>query len=174
MLPRDLQFELKPRRAVPWLKPAVASACLLLSGALLMWLLPRQRELDRMRGELDQATRHLTEIRQPVPAAGPAPVWQASADQDGRLFALQLEPRLLEVERCTGPKTTVSRIAHDEQSGTTTLELILADTAELASMFECFNTADDKAHPWRLANVEATPSVPNAPATAQRVTLKRM
>lgn len=173
MLPRDLQFELKPRRALPWLRPGLVVACLLAAAALLAWLVPRQQKLDRLRGELDQATRQLADARQPAPASGPVPAWQANADQDGRLFALELEPRLLEVERCTGPKATVLRIVHDELSGTTTLELSLADVAELSSMLECFNTSDDKTHPWRLSNVEATPAAVGPPAAGQRVILKR-
>lgn len=173
MLPRDLQFELKPRRALPWLRPGLVLACLLIAAALLAWLVPRQQKLDRLREELDQATRQLAEARQPAPASGPAPAWQANADQDGRLFALQLEPRLLEIERCTGPKATVSRIVHDEPSGTTTLELSIADAAELAPMLECFNTSDDQTHRWRLSNVEATPAAPGMLAAGQRVVLKR-
>lgn len=173
MLPHDLQFELKPRRAVPWLKPGVLGICVLVAAALLAWLVPRQQKLDRLRDELDEATRALTEMRQPAPASGPAPAWQANADQDGKLFALQLEPRLLEIERCTGPKATVTRIVHDELSGTTTLELSLLEAAELSSMLECFNTSGDKTHAWRLSNVEATPSAPGTPAAGQRVILKR-
>jgi hypothetical protein len=173
MLPRDLQFELKPRRPLPWLKPGLVVASMLIAAALLAWLVPRQQRLDRLRDELDQANRQLAELRQPVPASGPTPAWQANADQDGRLFALQLEPRLLEIERCTGPKATVARIVHDELSGTTTLELSLVDAAELSTMLECFNTSDDKTHPWRLSNVEATPGAPGTPAAGQRVILKR-
>jgi len=173
MLPRDLQFELKPRRVLPWLRPGLVTACLLIAAALLTWLVPRQQKLDRLRGELDQATRQLAEAQQPVPASGPVPAWQVNAEQDGRLFALQLEPRLLEIERCTGPKATVSRIVHDELSRATTLELTLTDVAELSAMLECFNTSDDKTHPWRLSNVEATPGAPGTPSAGQRVILKR-
>lgn len=172
MLPRDLQFELKPRRALRWLRPAAAASCLLIAAALIAWLLPRQHELDRLRGELDQTTRQLAEARMPV-ASGPALAWQANADQDRRLFALQLEPRLLEIERCTGPKATVSRISHDEMSGSTTLELSLADAAELSPMLECFNTSDDKAHRWLLSTVEALPATAGQPTTGQRATLTR-
>jgi hypothetical protein len=170
MLSPDLRFELKPRRPLPWLRPGLVLACLLIVAALLVWLVPRQRQLDHLRDELEQATQQLAASRQPVPASEPAPAWQANAEQDGRLFALQLEPRLLEVERCTGPKATVSRIVHDELSGTTTLELNITDAAELSPMLECFNTSEDKAHPWRLSNVEAAPGMP---ATGRRVVLRR-
>jgi len=173
MLPRDLQFELTPRRTLPWLKPAVAVFCLLIAAALIAWLLPRQREIDRLRGDLERVTQQLAQARMPAPVSGPALAWQANADQDGRLFALQLEPRLLEIERCTGPKATVSRISHDETSGTTTLELSLADAAALSPMLECFNTSDDKAHRWLLSTVEALPVTAGQPTTGQRVTLMR-
>jgi hypothetical protein len=173
MLPRDLQFDLKPRQPLPWLKPAVVGACLIVAGALLAWLVPRQRELDQLRNELEQATQQLAASRQPLPVSGPAPAWQANAEQDGRLFALQLEPRLLEIERCTGTKATVSRIVHDELTGTTTLELSLVEATELSSMLECFNTSGDKTHAWRLSYVEATSTAPGVPASGQRVILKR-
>lgn len=174
MLPRELQFELKPRRPLPWLRAALLLACLLVCAALVAWLVPRQQKLDRLREELDLATRQLAESQRPAPASGPAPAWQANAEQDGRLFALQLEPRLLEIERCTGPKATVSRIVHDEQAAVTTLDLVIADSAELSSMLECLNTSDDKAHPWRLSHVEAMPAAAQgSPGATQRVRLKR-
>ena len=172
MLPRELQFELKPRRPLPWLKPAVTVSCLLIAAALIAWLLPRQRELDRLRGELDHTTRQLTEARMPATASGSAPAWLANAEQDGRLFALQLDARLLEIERCTESRATVSRVVHDELSGTTTLELSIAGAGDLAPMLECFRTSDDKVHPWRLTHVEAMPAAPGIPPI-QRVILKR-
>lgn len=172
MLPRDLQFELKPRRALPWLKSAVVAACLLVAGALLVWLVPRQRELERLRNELDQVSRQSAATRQPMQASGPVPAWQTNAEQDGKLFALTADARLLEIEHCTGPKATVSRIQHDETSDTTTLELSLTDVAELSSMLECFETSNDKAHPWRLSSVEAMPTATGM-LISQRVILKR-
>lgn len=172
MLPPDLQFELKPRRPLPWLKPAVVATCLLVVAGALTWLGLRQRELDRLRNELEQATQQLAAANQPMPASGPAPAWQANAEQDGRLFALQLDSRLLEVERCTESRATLSRIVHDESSGTTTLELSIAGLGELSPMLECFKTSDDEAHQWRLTHVEAVPAATGMPPS-QRVILKR-
>lgn len=173
MLPRDLQFELKPRRSLRWLRPAVAAACLLVAGVSALLLVPRQRELDRLRDELVRATQLLAAAQQPVPASAPVPAWQAAAEQDGRLFALQLEARLLEIERCTETRATVSRIVHDETSGTTTLELRTADAGELSPMLACFNSSGDRAHPWRLSNVEAIPGTAGATAAGQRATFAR-
>ena len=173
MLPPDLQFELKPRRSLPWLKPAVGAACLLIVGFCALLLVPRQRELARLRNELELATQRLEAARQPVPASAPAPAWQATAEQDGRLFALHLESRLLEIERCTDARATVSRIVHDEVSGNTTLELNLADVADLPPMLECFRTSDERAHQWRLSHVEAMPTPSGTSSAAQRVVLKR-
>ena len=152
MLPRDLQFELKPRRALPWLKPVVAVTCLLLAGVLLTWLVPRH-ELDRLRDELDQLSRQSLAARQPAPASGPAPAWQTNAEQDGKLFALTADARLLEVERCTDSTIRVRRLQLDEATGDTSVEIEAEGRTRLDALVECL-TGPQATRRWRIASVE--------------------
>lgn len=153
MLPRELQFELKPRRELPWLKPAMVATCLLLAATPLMWLVPRQRELDRLRDELDQVSRQSAASRQPAPASGPAPAWQTTAEQDGKLFALTADARLLEIERCTDSTIRVRRLQLDEATGDASVDIDVDGRSRLDALVECL-TGPQATRRWRIASVE--------------------
>lgn len=173
MLPTPLQFEFKPRRDLPGLRLAVVGLVLLLTAGALAWLVPRQLELNRLQAAASEAAANAA-VQPRSPSASAPQTWHEMADQDGKLFALTLESRLLEIERCTGDKTTVTRIAHDEQAGRTTLDLTVATADDLSGLVGCLNTGVGSDHRWRLATVEALPPAAAGVATpSQRAVLKR-
>lgn len=174
MLPTPLQFEFKPRRDLPRLKLAVVGLVLLLAAGALAWLVPRQLELNRLQVAASEAAANVVaQPRSPSASAPPQP-WHEMAGQDGKLFALTLESRLLEIERCTEAKATATRIAHDEQTGVTTLDLTVATADDLSGLVGCLNTGAGSDHRWRLMTVEALPqATAGAVAPGQRAVLKR-
>jgi len=174
MLPTPLQFEFKPRRDLPGLRLAVVGLVLLLAAGALAWLVPRQLELNRLQAATSEAAANaVVQPGSPSASAPPQP-WHERADQDGKLFALTLESRLLEIERCTGDKMTVTRIAHDEQAGSTTLDLAVVTADDLSGLVGCLNTDVGSDHRWRLSTVEALPqAIAGAPAPGQRAVLRR-
>lgn len=174
MPPPPLQFDFLPRRRRRGSKAALLGLLLVAVAAVAAWLQPRQAELAKLHQAVDQA-RPQQQPAAPTstPAAQPA-AWKAAAEQDGRLFALALEPRLLEIERCTDARATVTRIAHDEAAGATSVELATTASDGVVELVGCLNTGAEHGHAWRLVGVEA--QVAN-PATVgpggQRVTVRR-
>lgn len=173
MPPPPLRFDLLPRRRRPWLKAALAVVCLSMAAAIAGMLLPRQTELERLRRETQQA-RSASERPAAVQVSTASAPWQAAADQDGRLFALTAEPRLLEIERCADDKVLVTRLVHDESVPLSTLELSVGASEQVSSLVACLNTGGDAMHHWRLTGVEAQPTPVGGSVTpAQRVVLRR-
>lgn len=171
MPPAPLQFELLPRRRKPWLRPLSVGLLVFAGGVAAIWLWPRQLRLAELQTQLDAMQASTS-----MPANAPAPrapaAWMAAAEQEQALFALPLEPRLLEIERCTEGLGVVTRIVHDGSSGATTVELNLPDPARIPALLECFNTgAEPGGLHWRLAGTEVS-TLPAA-GQMQRVVLKR-
>jgi hypothetical protein len=170
MLP-PLQFDLRPRAGRPVLRIALVAIVVVGVAAAVLWLRPQHAELTQLRAATDAAA------GQAAPTAPSAPgrpsSWQAAADQDGALFDLPLEPRLLEIERCTDAKTVVTRIVHDATAHSTSLELITAEPDAVRALLECLNQSVQTQQTWRLISVEAQAAGPAAGAMAgQRVVLR--
>jgi hypothetical protein len=133
-------------------------------------LRPRHAEMARLHADIEAAA-----AQAPPAASAPARAtpWQAAADQDGALFELPLEPRLLEIERCTDGKTVVTRIVHDATARTTSLELTTADSDAVRGLLECLNQSVQGKPAWRLLSVEAQAAgSANGTTVGQRVVLK--
>jgi hypothetical protein len=172
MPPPPLQFEFTPRRAAPWLLVALVGLCVAIVAVALAWLWPRQQELNRLREEARRVAAEA--VPMPAGAASRPMPWQESAEQEGRLFALSLESRLLEIERCTDAKSQVSRVAHDELAASTTLEVTVATPDDLSALLNCLNTGADANHRWRLMGVETAQSTSTTPlAGARKAVIRR-
>lgn len=168
MLPPALRFDLLPRCQRRWLRPVLAAtvAALVAVAGAALW--PRQAELERL-SEAAQRARAEVTASQPVPhSAVPAP-WGAAAEQDGRLLALTVDARLLEIERCTDARMTVAHIAHNEAANTTSIVLAVAATDGVAELVGCLNTGAGGGQAWRLVGVE----MQSSGLQGQRVTLRR-
>jgi len=174
MPPPPLRFDLLPRRPRRGLKPALFGLVVAAMAAVAVWLQPRQAELADLRDAINQArVQQQAALSSASPTVPPA-AWQTAAVQDGRLFALALEPRLLEIERCADARATVTRIVHDELAGIASIELVTAAADDVAELVSCLNTGDHGAHRWRLTGVEAQQSPAAGTANApQRVVLRR-
>lgn len=154
MLPRELQFELKPRRASLGLRLALAGMCLAFTAVALAWLVPQQLEVRRLQQAVRDAQSAAQNVGQAVPARSPAPApWQVTADQDGKLFALTADARLLEVERCTDSTIAVRRLQFDEATGDATVEVEADGRSRLDALMDCL-TGPQASRRWRMASVE--------------------
>jgi len=176
MPPPPLRFDLLPRHPRRGLKPALVGLIVAAMAAVAVWLQPRQAELADLRDAIDQARAQQQAAHSPASPTVPPAAWQTAAAQDGRLFALALEPRLLEIERCADARATVTRIVHDELVGVTSIELALTSADDVAELVSCLNTGADSARRWRLVGVEtqiADAVAPAADQRGQRVTLRR-
>lgn len=155
MLPPALRFELRPRRPRPWLRVVLAGLCVLVAGVMAFGWWQRQREIERLERETSESQAQLAS-RAPAPVASQSPpAWAAAAKQDGRLFELEADARLLEIERCTADRATVTRLVHDAVAGVTQVDATLQAGDALAPLLECLNVGISGAQRWRLAGVSA-------------------
>ncbi|MBN8486831.1 MAG: hypothetical protein J0M20_03715 [Burkholderiales bacterium] len=129
------------------------------AGALL-WLLPRQAALERL-------NRAISEVRTSAASTSPSAAepeqpwpWHANAERDGSLFTVPVEPRLLEIERCSGDKTLVTRIVHHAAERSTSLELLVSAPDAIPSLLDCLNGPGRQAPLWRLQRLEAPATTP--------------
>jgi len=174
MPPPPLRFDLLPRRPRRGLKPALFGLVVAAMAAVAVWLQPRQAELADLRDAIDQARAQQQAAHSPASPTVPPAAWQAAAAQDGRLFALALEPRLLEIERCADDKVLVTRFVHYESVPLSTLELRVGDADAVSSLVSCLNAGGDVGHRWRLTGVEAQQlPIPDLAPAAQRIVLRR-
>ena len=168
-MPPSLQFDLRPRVARSTLRIALAALMVGAAVALVLWFAPRQAELARLRAATQAAA-----VPTALAVSAPARLtpWQAAADQDEALFSLPLEPRLLEIERCTDAKTVVTRIVHDASARSTSPELSTPEPEAVRALLECLNQSVQGQPVWRLLSVEAQLSGPAGAAAGQRVVLR--
>ena len=152
MLPPALEFDLRPRRPRLWLRVLTASVALGPAAGSALWLASRHAELERLQAGLAQA--QMAAASAASAPERPAP-WMISASQDDALFALAVEPRLLEIERCTDAKAVVSRIVHDAAEQGTSLELNVVEPDAVRGLLECLNQSSEKHLVWRLLSVES-------------------
>jgi hypothetical protein len=170
MLPAPLQFELLPRRPSRAWRLALAALLLAVAmGATVLWF-TRQSVLIEARAQLALARAVIAGQAPPAPQA--APMMSTQEGRDKALGELTIEPRLLEIERCTDATTLVSRFIHDEAAKVTTVELDVTMPDRLALLLECLNTAQGKGHAWMLTAVQAMPGR-SGESGAQRATLRR-
>lgn len=170
MLPAPLQFELLPRRPSRAWRLALAALLLVMSvGIAAVWF-TRQSVLVDAREQLAQARAAVagqapTEIH-------PAPMLSPQEAQDKALGELSVEPRLLEIERCTDATTILSRFTHDQAARLTTVELDVTTPDRLAVLLECLNTGQDQDQAWKLTAVQSVPGR-SGDSGVQRATLRR-
>lgn len=156
MLPAALRFELRPRRSRPLLRLALAVVCISSTAAVLFFVWQGQREIELLEQAVERA-RAQTPSASSVPASPqPTAAWLAESKRDERLFKLEVNDRLLEIERCTEHHGSVTRLAHDAAEGRTQMDVTLVSGEALAPMMECLN-AGDGAHRWRLVSMSSAP-----------------
>jgi hypothetical protein len=171
MLPEPLQFELLPRRSLrAWRLVLHALLLAVAAGAAAMWF-ARQSELAETRAQIAQARAAIAAHTPPAPQG--ALVLSPQEAQDLALGEWTVEPRLLEIERCTDATTIVSRFSHDEAAKVTTVELDFNAPDRLAVLLACLNTAPRQEPAWKLASVQAMPGGQGGESGAQRATLRR-
>jgi hypothetical protein len=157
MLPPALQFELRPRRPGPWLRVLLVGLCVGLAVVVALVWWQRQGEVERLERAAHAIQAQVTASSAAPPASQPPAAWMAAAQQDGRLFALEADARLLEIERCTAERATVTRLVHDAAAGVTQVEATLQTGDVLAPLLECLNAGVTGPRRWRLINVAASP-----------------
>lgn len=170
MLPTPLRFELLPRRPSRAGRLALVALLLVMAaGAVAVWI-TRQSVLVEAREQLAQMRAAIAERAPSAPQAAPMP--SAQEAQDKAIGALTVEPRLLEIERCTDATTSVSRFSHDEAAKLTTVELDVATPDRLAVLLDCLNTAQGQDQAWKLTAVQSMPGR-SGDSGVQRATLRR-
>lgn len=158
MLPPALRFELRPRRPRPWLRVLLAGLCVGLAAAVALVWWQRQGEVERLERAAHAIQAQVAASSAAPPASQPPAAWMAAAQQDGRLFALEADARLLEIERCTAERATVTRLVHDAAAGVTQVEATLQTGDVMAPLLECLNAGVTGPRRWRLASVTAAPA----------------
>jgi hypothetical protein len=153
MLPPALQFELRPRRRRIWLRVALAAACVAMAATVAMCWSTRQAKVDQLEELTSRVLEDTSKVSSEAPPVAPEGAWVAAAAQDGKLFALTADARLLEIERCTAERVTVSRIVHDEAAGTTAVEAMAESADAVTALIECLNAGAVGKHRWRIASV---------------------
>lgn len=155
---RDLQFDLRPRRARrAWRLVAAAAAGLALGGLAWQATLRQAEQEERERQAAAEAARS---AQRPAPRAA----WEAAAEEDGRLFDLTVDARLLEMERCTDDRMTVERFVHSAPDDTTSMELRVPDGRAIDELLQCLHADGSERPAWRLVSVEAAGASSTGPA----------
>lgn len=155
MPPPPLQLEFLPRRRRTWLLPVLVAFLALALGSAVAWLWPRQVEIRRLEQELVRA-----QATEPNATSRPLPpsAWEAAARQDGQLFNLTTDARLLEIERCTSDAMQVQHLHFDEATQAASVDLLVPDSKELAGLMECLMSGESSAQAdkrWTVSSVES-------------------
>lgn len=160
MLPAALRFELRPRRSRPLLRLALAAVGIASTAAFVFFVWQGQREIEQLEQAVERA-RAQTPSASSVPALPqPAAAWVAESKRDERLFKLEVNDRLLEIERCTEHHGSVTRLAHDAAEGWTQMDVALVASEALASMTECLNAGVGGVRRWRVVSITSAPAGP--------------
>lgn len=147
-----LDVDLRPRRPLRWLRPLtvglLAVAALVAAGAL------AERELVLRASEAALLESEAASAIAMAGASSPSSVDPAAVAGERLVLAMELNTRLLAVERCATDAVRAESFRHDSQAARSELTIQAASVVAMDEFRECLN-AGDGSEQWSALAIES-------------------